>query len=90
MWLGFLAEAEAPAGWNEWLVELQREKRVARLLAPSRNLWIAAERLPQFEAIWPSARLEPAIVAPAGHARRWSREEAWSSLCVAASKGRDP
>ena len=38
-----------PAG-TEWLVELQR---VARLLAPSRNLWIAAERLPQFEAIWP-------------------------------------
>jgi len=28
------------------------------------SLWVAAERLPQFEAIYPSASLEPPIVAP--------------------------
>jgi ATP-dependent Lhr-like helicase len=40
-------------------------------------LWVAAERLPQFQAIWPDAKLDPPITAPEPHAgRNWSREEA--------------
>ena len=34
------------------------------------TLWIAAERLPQFQALWPAATLEPAIAAPAAYAER--------------------
>jgi ATP-dependent Lhr-like helicase len=90
VWLGFLTEAEAPAGWSEWLVQLQRDKRVARLRAPRRNLWIAAERLPQFEALWPHAALEPAIVAPAGNTRTWSREEALVELVRGRLEGQGP
>ena len=33
------------------------------------SLWVAAERLPQFEAIYPSASLEPPIVAPESFAQ---------------------
>jgi ATP-dependent helicase Lhr and Lhr-like helicase len=66
VWLGFLStdEACAAAGWSEWLAELARQKRVARLHAPAGAVWIAAERLPQFRVLWPAAALEPAIVAP--------------------------
>ena len=67
VWLGFLSpeEVEAQPSWSEWLAALARERRVARLHAPSAILWIAAERLPQFQALWPDATLDPAIVAPA-------------------------
>src|SRR6266542_1342345 len=40
-------------------------------------LWVAAERLPQFEAIYPSASLEPPIVAPESLAQVvWAAEDA--------------
>ena len=67
VWLGFLSEEEAQAGpgWREWLGALRAERRVAQLHGPQTTLWIAAERLAQFRALWPAARLEPAIAAPA-------------------------
>ena len=67
VWLGFLSEEEAQAGpgWRDWLGALARERRVAQLHGPQTTLWIAAERLAQFQALWPAARLEPAIAAPA-------------------------
>jgi ATP-dependent Lhr-like helicase len=44
---------------------------------PAIRLWLAAERLPQFEAIYPSARLEPPIAAPESLAQVvWTREDA--------------
>jgi ATP-dependent Lhr-like helicase len=79
VWLGFLAaeEAQAEAGWGGWLAELARAKRAALLHATQATLWIAAERLPQFQALWPTATLEPAIVIPESYAgRHWSRDEA--------------
>jgi ATP-dependent Lhr-like helicase len=54
------AKPGAGAGWSDWLADLARDKRVARLDAPQAPLWITAERLPQFQALWPAARLEPA------------------------------
>jgi ATP-dependent Lhr-like helicase len=72
-----MAEADAGPGWGDWLSDLARHKRVARLDGGHAPLWITAERLPQFLALWPSARLEPAITAPAAYAERnWSRDEA--------------
>src|SRR5262249_46893342 len=68
--LGFPAPAEAGAGpgWSDWLSALAGATRGARLYAPGATLWIAAERLPQFQALWPPAELEPAIAAPAAAA----------------------
>jgi len=34
------------------------------------SIWVAAERLPQFQALWPAARLDPLITAPAEYAER--------------------
>ncbi len=41
------------------------------------RLWVAAERLPQLQALYPDARWDPPIAAPAEFASRaWAREEA--------------
>ena len=91
VWLGFLGadEARTQPGWGAWLAELARDKRAALLHAPQATLWIAAERLPQFQALWPNARLEPAIAAPEAYAggtgratRRWPRSCAAGSRAV--------
>ena len=67
-WLGFLTaeEAHANPGWSEWLGELASEKRAAQLHAPNSVLWIAAERVVQFQALWPCARLAPELAAHRG------------------------
>src|SRR6185437_232876 len=79
LWLGCLTDTEARAtpGWSEWLEALSREKRVALMKAPQADLWIPAERLTQFRAVWPEAKLEPQIAPPADEAEAsWSSESA--------------
>jgi ATP-dependent helicase Lhr and Lhr-like helicase len=96
--LGFLTEAEAGAGWREWLEELASERRatVLALSAPGggedkSRLWVAAERLPQFLALWPKARLDPPIVPPAPHAdRNWSPDEALVEILRSRLEGLGP
>jgi ATP-dependent helicase Lhr and Lhr-like helicase len=96
VWLGFLTadEARAGAGWSDWLSELARQRRVAQLAAPGGALWITAERLPQFAALWPTASLEPAIAAPAAAAgspvREWSRDEALVEILRGRLEGLGP
>jgi ATP-dependent helicase Lhr and Lhr-like helicase len=66
VWLGCLTEQEARdvASWGEWLAELARQRRATLLDAPGAKLWITAERLLQFQALWPTAKLAPSISAP--------------------------
>jgi ATP-dependent Lhr-like helicase len=93
VWLGFLSvdEAQAVASWSDWLEALARARRVARVHAPGATLWIAAERLPQFRSLWPEAKLEPAIAAPAALAGRdWSREEALIEIVRGRLEGQGP
>jgi ATP-dependent Lhr-like helicase len=92
VWLGFVtaAEAEAPAGWAEWLAALARSRRVARLQAPHGTLWVTAERLPQFRALWPDARVEPTIAAPATYEKDWPAEEALVEILRGRLEGLGP
>jgi ATP-dependent Lhr-like helicase len=63
---GFVTAAEGNAGgWEGFLAELAAERRAALLPSDGSALWICAERLPQFEALFPAAQVEPAIEAPA-------------------------
>ncbi len=71
-WLGFVTadEAQAEAGWNEWLACLAAEKRVARLLLPQ------VGSLPQRthpSAVMPG--LDPGIHATALTAKTSTEEE---------------
>jgi ATP-dependent Lhr-like helicase len=78
LWLGCLTEAEAEAVpvWCDWLQALANAKRVTRLKTPEAMLWIPAERLNQFRAIWPEAPLQPEIAPPPGHEATWSKDQA--------------
>jgi ATP-dependent Lhr-like helicase len=54
-------------------------------------LWIAAERLPQFRAVWPDAKLDPPISAPEVYAERdWSRDEALIEILRGRLEGLGP
>ena len=93
VWLGFLnaEEAEAQPGWNDWFTQLARDKRLAQLFGPQATVWIAAERLPQFLALWPKANLQPAITAPDEYAgQEWSREEALTEILRGRLEGLGP
>jgi ATP-dependent helicase Lhr and Lhr-like helicase len=89
VWLGFLTVAEAATGpgWSAWLAELAAEKRAALL---DRRLWIAAERLPLFRALWPAARLDPAIAAPDLYAAEWECDAALVEILRGRLEGQGP
>ncbi|HEX4185391.1 MAG TPA: hypothetical protein VHY78_05985, partial [Stellaceae bacterium] len=54
-------------------------------------LWIAAERVPHFRALWPGAAIDPAISAPASYSlREWSREEALIEILRGRLEGLGP
>ena len=91
VWLGFLGAEETEPSWSGWLAELARARRVTRLSAPRATFWIAAERLPQFQALWPGARLDPVIAAPEAYAGRdWSRDDALIEILRGRLEGQGP
>ena len=54
-------------------------------------LWVAAERLPQFQALWPDASLDPPIAAPATQAeKQWSAHEALVEILRGRLEGLGP
>jgi ATP-dependent helicase Lhr and Lhr-like helicase len=92
-WLGFVTEGEASreAAWQGLLLDLAGQKRAGRLTVPGGAIWIAAERAPQFAALWPQAKIEPGIKAPAASANRsWSREEALVEIVRGRLEGLGP
>ncbi len=83
MGIGWLAAGEAPAGqgWPAWLATLAGDRRATCVALPGGSAWLAAERLPQLEAIHPGATRTPSITAPPEYAAvPWSREEALVDL----------
>ena len=79
VWLTFLtaAEVERQALWPELLTQLAAERRVTRLAARAgAALWVTAEQLPLFTALYPAAQLEPPVITPAAHARELTPEAA--------------
>jgi ATP-dependent helicase Lhr and Lhr-like helicase len=92
-WLGFLTaeEVEAQPGWPQWLEDLARDNRVARLSTPRTSLWIPAERRQQFRALFPDVDLDPAFAAPAVEAERvWSHEGALVEILRGRLEGLGP
>jgi len=93
VWLGFLSteEGQGVPSWSDWSVQLARENRVARLSAPKATLWVAAERLPLFRGVWPDAKLDPPIAAPAAYAEQdWSRDDALVEILRSRLEGLGP
>jgi ATP-dependent helicase Lhr and Lhr-like helicase len=56
-----------------------------------RDVWVAAERLPQFDAVHPDAKRRPSIAAPQEYAERtWTRDEALVELVRSRLQGLGP
>ncbi|HUC16382.1 MAG TPA: DEAD/DEAH box helicase [Acetobacteraceae bacterium] len=90
LWLGCLSteEARAVPEWGGWLAQLARDGRVMRIESPGAALWVAAERLNLFLALWPDAQYTPAIAPPAE--RAWSAEEALAEILRGRLEGLGP
>jgi ATP-dependent Lhr-like helicase len=91
--LGFLTEAEG-AGWQEFFAELNLDRRAAvltMLTSGATKLWVAAERLPQLQVIYPKAELQPSIFAPESVSRViWGVEEALVEIIRGRLEGLGP
>ncbi len=97
--LAFITPAEASrvAAWQGYLDELARQRRATRVSVhdvergSDRDLWVAAERLPQVQIVFPQATLRPAIDAPEEFARRtWTREAALADIVRSRLEGSGP
>src|SRR2546425_10488568 len=68
------------AEWQGQFEELAKAGR-AGVLQTESKLWVAAERLPMLEAVFPGARCEPPLVVPErDRAKAWPREDAVREL----------
>jgi ATP-dependent helicase Lhr and Lhr-like helicase len=93
LWLGCVSaeEAQATPEWRDWLAVLAADSRVTLLATSHAKMWVAAERLAPFQALWPEARRLPDIAAPADQApRAWSQEEALAEILRGRLEGLGP
>jgi ATP-dependent Lhr-like helicase len=103
--LGFVTVEEVAnrPDWPAWLATLADARRATRLSLPrhndhsddganaTREIWTAAERLPQFAALHPAAGKTPPIDAPAEFAERaWDADEALVELLRSRLQGLGP
>lgn len=87
--LGFVTAQEG-AAWQEFFAELKGDRRAA-VLTGQKQLWVAAERLPQLNTIFAGATLEPQISAPESVARTsWNFEDALVEIIRGRLEGLGP
>ncbi|WP_175149804.1 DEAD/DEAH box helicase [Paraburkholderia ultramafica] len=88
------AEARAHEGWPAWLASLAEAGRATRLhLADAAAVWLPAERLTCFHALYPDAprtRYAPQLVAPKGYTDSWSAADALLDVLRARLTGFGP
>jgi ATP-dependent helicase Lhr and Lhr-like helicase len=88
--LGFVTEEEG-VNWQEFFSELKNDRRAGVLTTGPVRLWVAAERLPQINAVYSNPSLEPAITAPESVSRTtWSSEEALVEIVRGRLEGLGP
>jgi ATP-dependent Lhr-like helicase len=88
--LGFVTKTEA-ADWGQFFEELKSDRRASILIRENHSLWVAAERLPQLNAIFSDAKLEPPIVAPESVSRTaWTSEDALVEIIRGRLEGLGP
>ena len=97
MGLGCVTQEEAErSGWDEWLAKLAKAHRATCVLPAEQGdattgLWVAAERLPQADALHPDATRKPPVEAPAEFAAQtWSREDAAAEMVRSRLTGLGP
>jgi ATP-dependent helicase Lhr and Lhr-like helicase len=91
LWIGGLTEAEVETvpEWRDWLATLASDRRVTRLSMPEGTVWVAAERLNLWQALWPDAQFDGKIVSPAKQAAM-SQEQALVEILRGRLEGLGP
>ncbi|KAA1013578.1 DEAD/DEAH box helicase [Paraburkholderia panacisoli] len=88
------AEASSHEGWPAWLASLAESGRATRLqIADDAAVWLPAERLTCFEALYPDApraAYTPQLVAPKGYADSWTADDALLDVLRARLTGFGP
>jgi ATP-dependent Lhr-like helicase len=88
--LGYVTEQEG-ASWQEFFTELNADRRAAVMSTGTTRLWVAAERLPQLQIVYPNAELQPPISAPESVARTpWAFEDALVEIVRGRLEGLGP
>jgi len=90
--LGFITASEGH-GWEQFLQELSNDRRAAvfHTKPGGPSFWVAAERLPQLNAIYTEAKTEPSIFAPAVLSEvSWSSETALVEIIRGRLEGLGP
>jgi ATP-dependent helicase Lhr and Lhr-like helicase len=81
--IGAISSAECGVRNAEWQGHFQELVKAGRagVLQAGPGLWVAAERLPMLEAVFPGARCEPSLTVPErDRAKAWTREDALREL----------
>ncbi len=72
----FLSDAEMAPEWRALAGDLAAAARATRLERDGCGVWVAAERLPEFEALMPDGACAPAIAVPPEYCKPWTRDDA--------------
>src|SRR4029077_5825777 len=78
VWLTFLTtdEVERQEGWSALVTALAAERRVTLIETERARLWVTAEQLPLFTALYPAAARDPAVLTPPARLRELTPEAA--------------
>ncbi|MGH8671525.1 MAG: Lhr family helicase, partial [Burkholderiales bacterium] len=88
--LGFLAQGELQQDWRAHLDTLALQRRATRLPIGG-GVWVAAERLQQWRAVYRGTRPHPAIETPQPFASQlWERSEALREIVRGRLQGLGP
>jgi ATP-dependent Lhr-like helicase len=89
LWLGFMTteEVQRDAVWSALMQRLATERRVTIIAG---RLYVTAERLPRFQALFPDVNFDPAVAVPAAHVKEWSREDALLEIVRGRLEGLGP
>jgi ATP-dependent helicase Lhr and Lhr-like helicase len=86
-----VTEARNNEGWPAWLAPLAESGRATRLrISGDDTLWLPAERLTCFQALYPDASFEPPLAAPKGFSEAWSADDALLDVLRARLTGFGP
>ncbi len=86
------AEAHHNEGWSAWLASLAESGRATRLktAGDDTTLWLPAERLTCFQALYPAAAFAPPLTAPRGYTDAWNPDDALLDVLRARLTGFGP
>jgi ATP-dependent Lhr-like helicase len=92
LWLTFMTkeEVEREPSWPGLCHELMTQRRLTRLDLGATQIFVATERVPYFEALFPNVSMDPPIVVPAAYAGKRGRDEATREIVRGRLEGLGP